>query len=131
MCTYPYNRGVIGVVNGFKATDAFEALRCPKAPTDCIMVAAGQYQILGRVGDSDPARHLRQALWPDSRADDAMMRFCNQPDGNMFLPTNEDGSEGYLYTNYECRRAGSARSTSATTAKSWEVLEGEKWTSPR
>jgi secreted PhoX family phosphatase len=46
---YPYNRGLVGVVNGFKATDDFTALAAPEgADRQRVMTAAGEYQILGR-----------------------------------------------------------------------------------
>ena len=64
---YPYNRGVIGVVNGFKAGDAFEPLAVPEGKDKLqVNVAAGSYQVLGRVGEAIPLEHERSALRRDS-----------------------------------------------------------------
>ena len=58
-------------------------------------------------------------------ADGATQVVCNHPDGNMFLPTAEDASEGYLYTNFECEPGGVSKIYIRNNGESWDVLEGE------
>jgi secreted PhoX family phosphatase len=60
-----------------------------------------------------------------NKADGTMMNVCNNPDGNMFLPTATDGSEGYLYTNWECSPGGVSKVYIKRTEGKWSSLEGE------
>lgn len=123
---YPFNRGVIGVVNGFKAGDAFEAMPAPEgADQRVVKVAAGAYQVLGRIGEAIPSEPSGQRFGELVSADGAVMGYCNHPDSNMFLPTADDGSEGYLYTNVECQPGGVSRIYIRNNGQSWDVLEGE------
>jgi len=125
MNPYPYNRGFIGVVNGFKATDSFTPLPDPKNVNAEMLVAKGTYQVLARVGETIPNDFLGQRFGQINNIAGAMMNMCNHPDGNMFLPTNKDASEGYLYTNYECQPGGVSKMYLKKGADKWEILEGE------
>jgi secreted PhoX family phosphatase len=122
---HPYNRGLVGVVNGFKATDEFTDLPVPEgADRNKVMVAAGEYQILGRVGNPIAESMTGARFGEIHDVDGSAMGFCNQPDSNMYLPTVEDGSEGYLYSNYECETAGVSRIYIRNNGASWDVIEG-------
>jgi secreted PhoX family phosphatase len=121
----PFNRGVVGVVNGFKATDAFTDLAVPSgADQKRVMVAAGDYQILGRVGEAIPNDYQSSRFGEVLRADGSRDSVCNQPDANMFLPTLDDGSEGYLYTNFECATSAVSKIYMRNNGTTWDVIEG-------
>ena len=123
---HPYNRGVVGVVNGFKAGDAFEPLAVPEGKDQLqVNVAAGSYQVLGRAGTVIPAEPNGLRFGEPVATDGATLGICNHPDGNMFLPTAEDASEGYLYTNFECEPGGVSKMYIRNNGESWDVLEGE------
>ena len=124
MNPYPYNHGLFGVVNGFKATDSFTALAAPKAEK-AISVAKGNYQILGRSGELIPGDFRGQRFGQIDTLAGNLMTVCNHPDGNMFLPTDDKSTEGYLYTNYECQPGAVSKIYIKKGANAWEVLEGE------
>ncbi len=126
MNVHPFNRGVVGVVNGFKATESFEPLPVPSgADMHRVMVAAGEYQVLARVGELIPHDIYGQRFGQVNRLDGTLQNVCNNPDGNMFLPTNEQATEGYLYTNYECQPGAVSKLYIRNNGERWEVLEGE------
>ncbi len=123
---HPYNRGVVGVVNGFKATDNFTPMAAPEgADRQRIMTAAGQYQVLARVGESIPNDIYGQRWGQINTLSGKLQQICNAPDGNMWLPTAENSSEGYLYTNFECQPGAVTRMYIRNNGKTWDVLEGE------
>jgi secreted PhoX family phosphatase len=125
MNPYPYNRGFIGVVNGFKATDTFTALAAPTSTVKEMKVAAGSYQVLARAGTLIPGDFNEGRFGEVIDASGEMMFICNHPDGNMYLPTNDEGTEGYLYTNYECQPGAVSKIYIKKASKNWAVLEGE------
>ena len=123
---YPYNRGFLGVVTGFKATDSFSELPAPQGPDrNKVLVAAGEYQMLGRAGTLIPNAPSGERFGEVIRPDGSRQAICNQPDANMFVPTVEDGSAGYLYTNYECPTAGVSQLYIRNDGAAWEVVEGQ------
>ncbi len=123
---YPYNRGLIGVVNGFKATDDFTDLAVPEgADQQKVMTAAGDYQILGRAGESIPGAVDGARYGELQTVSGDFMDICNMPDANLFLPVNEEGTEGNLYTNFECIPGGVARTYIRNNGTTWDVIEGE------
>lgn len=126
MNVYPFNRGTIGVVKGFTAGQNFKALPVPQgAETKKLMVAAGEYQVLGRAGDLIPG-DLRGDRFGQRTNANGTAVYSNNPDGNMFLPTAERGDEGYLYTNFESRPGGVTKLYIRKGEKgAWEVIEGE------
>jgi secreted PhoX family phosphatase len=126
MSIYPYNRASLVVINGFKADEAFTDLAVPEGDAKhTLTVAAGEPQVLARVGELIP-NDIRGERWGQVNKADGTFDFsCNQPDGNIWLPTNEAGSEGYLYTNYECQPGNMGKLYMRAGAEGWEVLEGE------
>ncbi|MCS7259821.1 MAG: DUF839 domain-containing protein [Anaerolineae bacterium] len=124
---YPFNRAAVVVINGFKANDPFEDLPVPTGDAmRTVTVAAGEVQVLARVGELIP-NDARQMVW--GQVNNLAGRHqvtCNHPDGNIWLPTNEQGTEGYLYTNYECRPGTVGKMYIRHTGERWEVLEGEQ-----
>ncbi len=127
MNMYPYNRGTIGTIAGFKASADFEPVSVPSGDeTRQVTVAAGRYQVLGRVGEPIPQDPNGDHFGQVDAADGSLMLTCNDPDGNMFLPSNDAGTEGYLYSNFECvPGAVSKLYIRQYQDGSWQVLEGE------
>ncbi len=121
----PYNRGLVGIVNGYKATDDFTAMAVPEGADQArVMVAAGEYQILGRVGEAIPNDYQNSRYGDVLRGDGSRDSICNQPDANMFVQTMDDASEGYLYTNFECETAAVSKIYMRNNGTNWEVIEG-------
>ncbi|MCX6048688.1 MAG: DUF839 domain-containing protein [Chloroflexi bacterium] len=126
MNIYPYNRAVVGVVTGYVAGDDFTSIELPKgADLHRLKLASGDYQVLARVAEAIPGDH-DVSFGEITDAEGIKMNLCNNPDGNMFLPTDGEGAEGYLYTNYECTPGGVGRIyiKQATDGK-WSVIEGD------
>jgi secreted PhoX family phosphatase len=129
MSLYPYNRATLGVVTGFNAnTDDFTELAIPQGDTQkMLQVATGEYQILGRVGEVIPQAADGSSFGDIQNVAGQTMFYCNDPDGNMFLPGNEAGTEGYLYTNFECQPGGMSKLyIRQDEMGQWNVLEGER-----
>lgn len=126
MSKFPYNRGTVGIVNGFKAKDSFSEIDVPKGDDIYdLKVAAGSYQVLERVGEEIPNGIYGHRYGQVNRVDGSLIDICNHPDGNMWLPIGESGDAAYLFTNYECRPGNVARVYLAKTADGWEVKDGE------
>ncbi|MEZ4678032.1 MAG: DUF839 domain-containing protein [Caldilineaceae bacterium] len=123
---YPYTRGTIGVITGFTAGDAFEAIGVPSGnDAHKVIVAGGDYQVLGRMGSPIP-NDIYGARLGQLDIADGSMAICNNPDGNMYLPVNEEGTAGYLYTNYECQPGGLSKLYIHQQEDGmWAVVEGE------
>ncbi len=126
MSKFPYSRGVVGVVNGFKATDSFSELSVPQGDDILdVKIAKGQYQVLARVGEKIPNGIYNQRFGQVNNLDGSLKIICNHPDGNMYLPINSSGTFGYLYSNYECRPGAVGKIYIQKMGSSWKVLEGE------
>ncbi|MEE4136930.1 MAG: alkaline phosphatase PhoX, partial [Desulforhopalus sp.] len=126
MSKFPYNRGTVGIVNGFKTNDPFSPVGVPEG--DDIFdakVAKGTYQILARVGEPIPNDIYGQRFGQINRLDGSLMEMCNHPDGNMFLPITTNGDEAYLYTNFECRPGNVGKIYMKRNGDKWDVLDGE------
>lgn len=133
----PYNAGTIGVAVGFNANeDDFESVAVPEDfdTQSVATVASGEYQILGRVGEPVPnsvdGDIFGQVLRPDgtmlevTEYDGSVTVYCNNPDGNNFIPTGEDS--GYLFSNFECFPGGvSQLSLTRNEDGTWNVEEGD------
>lgn len=123
---YPFNRASVVTINGFKTTDSFTDLPVPTGDArKTLTVAQGEYQVLARAGESIPQDISGQRWGQINLAGGQAEMICNQPDANVFLPTNENNSEGYLYTNYECQPGGVGKMYIRRNKTGWEVIEGE------
>jgi secreted PhoX family phosphatase len=131
----PFNVGTVGVVVGFNANeDDFESVAVPEGDAQqTAVIASGEYQVLGRVGDPIPNNEdgdiFGQVLRADGSVqevteyDGALTEFCNNPDGNSFIPTGDDS--GYLLSNYECFPGGvSELSLTRNEDGTWTVEGG-------
>ena len=123
---YPYNRGVIGVVVGVKATDDWAEVPVPEGDAKLtVQIPEGAtYVILGRVGEPIPGAPNGAVFGEVIRPDGSSQLICNDPDGNMPLMTTAD--EGYLYTNFECRPGAVSKLYIKRDAEGmWHAIEGE------
>jgi secreted PhoX family phosphatase len=126
MSMYPFNRGTVVVINGFKANDPFKSVAVPTGDAmHTVTLAKGTYQVLLRVGESIPNDIYGHRFGQIDRLDGSLQLVCNHPDGNVFLPIDSAGTEGYLYTNFECRPGGVSKLYLRQDGNSWEILEGE------
>ncbi len=123
----PFTVGTIGVIKGYVAGDDFEPLAVPTTDADMttVKVAAGEYQVLGRVGDAFPgAAADAPVLGAIVAHDNTTLDVCNDPDGNMFLST--DASKAVLYTNIECGVGGVSKLWLERGANGdWAAVKGE------
>lgn len=123
---FPYNRGIVGIVNGFKANDSFKEVAVPTGDDIYdVKVAKGDYQVIKRVGEPIPNDLYGQRFGQVNRLDGSTKEMCNHPDGNMFLPITASGDEAYLYTNFECRPGNNSRVYMKRNGDHWDVLDGE------
>jgi len=84
-------------------------------------VAMGNYQVLGREGD-DFAGGLPYGLGAiPNAANTASVKQSNNPDFNAFIPSNEDGSEGFLFSAWEDRPGAVSRLALQKAGNSWIV----------
>ena len=126
MSKFPYNRGTVGIVNGFKSNDPFEPVGVPEG--DDIFdfnLAAGAYQILGRAGEEIPNSLYGHRFGQLNRLDGTLIKMCNYPDGNMFVPITASGDDAILFTNFECRPGNVSKIYMRRNGNQWDVLEGE------
>jgi secreted PhoX family phosphatase len=109
----PYNRAMIGVVTGLDINElpaSFEAVKVPEtdAEKQSITTALGSYQVIAKEGDFDKA--VPGGLGAIMSADSSKtLRQSNDPDFNAYVPLNDLGTEGYLFTNWEDRPGGMSR----------------------
>ena len=126
MSKHPYDRGVVGVMTGYKAGDTFEPVPVPKGDDVFdVKAAAGKYQVLARVGEPIPNEIAGRRYGQIDTVDGKLKEICNHPDGNMFLPITASGNEAYLYTNYQCRPGAVSSMHLRRNGKGWDVIEGE------
>ena len=111
----PYDKGGIGYVRGFNfdgggRNDDFSELSTPQTNDEQsrVRVADGSYEILAQ--QEDPIQGGDEQLGVpetpdgvpiDKFAGSRYSDFGNDPDCNQFIPTNDAGTEGYLFTNFE------------------------------
>jgi secreted PhoX family phosphatase len=121
----PYNMGTVGVIKGYVAGDDFTALPVPSTDDEKtkVMVAAGEYQVLARVGDAFPGGDDKNVFGAIIAHDGTVMDVCNDPDGNMFIPSGDNTAS--LYTNVECGVGGVAHLTLEKDATgTWKATSG-------
>lgn len=85
-------------------------------------VASGFYQVLGREGETFTGALGFGLGAIVNAAGNAVVKQSNNPDFNAFIPSNEDGSEGYLFTAWEDRPGAVSRmSLAKKTDGSWSI----------
>lgn len=104
-----------GTIDGVPVPDPTS----PAAKTT--QVALGSYQVLGREGD-DFAGGLPFGLGAiPNAANNASIKQSNDPDFNAFIPSNIDGSEGYLFSAWEDRPGAMSRISLSKAGNSWII----------
>lgn len=84
-------------------------------------VAMGNYQVLGREGD-DFAGGLPYGLGAiPNAANTASVKQSNDPDFNAFIPSNAEGTEGFLFSAWEDRPGAVSRLALQKAGNSWIV----------
>ncbi|EFW92868.1 hypothetical protein ZOD2009_08359 [Haladaptatus paucihalophilus DX253] len=113
----PYNRSGIGYFEGFRFSmdgrnDDFSGLSTPQTNEEKGMVrsASGEFTFLAREEDRINGNTERLGVtqtpdgWnitPDNFAGTQYGDPASNPDCNQFIPTDEEGTEGFLFTNWE------------------------------
>lgn len=108
----PFNRASIGFVRGVDFNNLpteFDTLSVPKTDSDkqSVRVALGAFSIIGQEGDF--AGQLKGGLGAIVAKNGSVILKSNRPDFNAFLPSNAEGTEGYLFTNWEDKPGGMSR----------------------
>jgi secreted PhoX family phosphatase len=107
----PFNKGGIGYVKGHEFGDGeeFDELSIPTTEEEQgrVRVGEGEYELLAQEGDNiGDNEELGMPVTPNGLSVDELAgsRYFDlgfTPDMNQFVPTDEDGTEGYLFTNFE------------------------------
>ncbi|QLK25916.1 DUF839 domain-containing protein [Natrinema zhouii] len=122
----PFNRGGVGVFEGFQFTfngtnDEFDELEPPRTESEqgTVLSAAGEYTLLAQYGQeiNGGAEKWGQPQTPDG----TNMSVGDNHDMNFFVSTNEDGTEGYLFTNNETTPGAITRTPISRTDGSWDA----------
>ena len=123
-------KATIGVINGIDWNDlpsSVPELASSSSESDIwhgIRTSYGDYQVLLQSGDTLSEDEVAGGIYA---ADDGNRLFISEkPDYNAFVPVNDDGSRGYLYTAWEERPAGISQLEIEwnTTTSEWDVLSG-------
>ncbi len=100
----------IGVINGVdwnNLPDVVPTLEASSQASDVwhgIRTGYGEYQVLLQTGDTLSDGRLAGGIY--SIANGEQILLSQKPDFNAFIPTNQDGTSGFLYTAWEDRPAG-------------------------
>ncbi|ELZ06761.1 alkaline phosphatase PhoX [Natrialba aegyptia] len=119
----PFDRGGVGVIDDFQFTfdgtsDEFDELDAPRTNAEQAEVqsAAGQYRLLVQAGDeinggTERFGHPQTPAGEDlgDIVEENYEGIGEQADMNFFVATNDDGTEGYLFTNNETRPGAISR----------------------
>jgi len=79
------------------------------AEAQTTQVVAGNYQVLGREGDTFTSTLSFGLGAIVNGAGDALIKQTNNPDFNAYIPSSADGSAGYLFTAWEDRPGAMSR----------------------
>lgn len=109
------NKAAVGVWQGMNINELDPELELADVPADnspesqTTIVATGSYQALGREGDTFAGGIPFGLGNITNAAGNAEIKQSNDPDFNAFIPTNDAGSEGFLFTAWEDRPGGMSR----------------------
>ena len=121
----------IGVINGVdwnNLPDVVPELAASSQASDVwhgIRSGYGEYQVLLQAGDTLSDGRLAGGIY--SIADGEQILVSQKPDFNAFIPTNQDGTRGYLYTAWEDRPAGISQIEIQwdSTSSQWDVVNSQ------
>ena len=121
----------IGVINGVdwnNLPDVVPELAASSQATDVwhgIRSGYGEYQVLLQAGDTLSDGRLAGGIY--SIANGEQILLSQKPDFNAFIPTNQEGTRGYLYTAWEDRPAGISQIEIQwdSTSNQWDVISSQ------
>ena len=124
-------KATIGVINGVdwnNLPDVVPELPASSQPSDVwhgIRTGYGDYQVLLQTGDALSDGRLAGGIY--SANDGQQILLSQKPDFNAFIPTNQDGTNGFLYTAWEDRPAGISQVEIHwnLTSNQWDVLSSQ------
>ena len=124
-------KATIGVINGVdwnNLPDVVPELASTSQPSDVwhgIRTGYGEYQVLLQAGDALTDGRLAGGIY--SADDGQQILLSEKPDFNAFIPTNQDGTSGFLYTAWEDRPAGISQVEIQwnPTSNQWDVLSSQ------
>jgi PGF-CTERM protein len=123
-------KATIGVINGIdwnNLPSSVPELASSSSEGDIwhgIRTSYGDYQVLLQSGDVLSEGGNAGGIY--SVDDETRLFISQKPDYNAFVPLNDNGSRGYLYTAWEERPAGISQLEIEwnTTSAEWDVLAG-------
>ena len=121
----------IGVINGVdwnNLPDVVPELAASSQASDVwhgIRSGYGEYQVLLQAGDTLSDGRLAGGIYSIANGEEILV--SQKPDFNAFIPTNQDGTSGYLYTAWEDRPAGISQIEIQwdSTAERWDVISSQ------
>ena len=121
----------IGVINGVdwnNLPDVVPELAASSQASDVwhgIRTGYGEYQVLLQAGDTLSDGHLAGGIY--SVATGEQILLSQKPDFNAFIPTNQDGTSGFLYTAWEDRPAGISQIEIEwdSASNQWDVISSQ------
>lgn len=121
----------IGVINGVdwnNLPDVVPELPASSQASDVwhgIRTGHGEYQVLLQAGDTLSDGRLAGGIY--SIANGEKIHESQKPDFNAFIPTNEDGTSGFLYTAWEDRPAGISQIEIQwdSSSNQWDVISSQ------
>ena len=124
-------KATIGVINGVdwnNLPDVVPELDASSQPGDVwhgIRTGYGEYQVLLQTGDTLSDGRLAGGIY--SVYDEQQILLSQKPDFNAFIPTNQEGTSGFLYTAWEDRPAGISQIEIQwnPTSNQWDVLSSQ------
>ncbi len=124
-------KATIGVINGVdwnNLPDVVPELASTSQPSEVwhgIRTGYGEYQVLLQAGDTLSDGRLAGGIY--SVNDGQQILLSEKPDFNAFIPTNQDGTNGFLYTAWEDRPAGISQVEIQwnPTSNQWDVLSSQ------
>ena len=121
----------IGVINGVdwnNLPDVVPELAASSQASDVwhgIRSGYGEYQVLLQAGDTLSDGRLAGGIYSIANGEEILV--SQKPDFNAFIPTNQDGTSGFLYTAWEDRPAGISQVEIQwdPTAEQWDVISSQ------
>jgi secreted PhoX family phosphatase len=124
-------KATIGIINGVdwnNLPDVVPELASTSQPSEVwhgIRTGYGEYQVLLQAGDALSDGKLAGGIY--SVNDGQQILLSEKPDFNAFIPANQDGTNGFLYTAWEDRPAGISQLEIQwnPTSNQWDVLNSQ------
>lgn len=125
----PENKAAVGVVNGLNIDTVSTTLNSVEVPAigseeaKTVQLAAGQYQALGRVGDTFSGNLPFGLGAIVNGAGNSRLKVSGDPDFNAFIPTDSSGNQGMLFTAWEDRPGAMSRLSLMRANGDWTVTD--------